>query len=406
MKRIYLDHAATTPVHPEVLQEMLPYFGEVFGNPSSPHALGQEAKRAVERARTEVASFLGAFPDEIVFTSGGSESNNFALKGVARSLSAKGRHLITTSIEHHSVLEACRSLSQEGFEVTYLPVDSHGLVDPRDVRKSLRPDTILISVMHANNEVGTIQDIAEIGRTALEAGVFFHTDAVQTFGHIPTRVDELHVSLLTASAHKLYGPKGVGILYVREGTPVSPLIHGGDQERRRRGSTLNVPGIVGMAKAVRIARETMDEEGARLAALRQVLTEGMLSRIEKSRLNGHPTRRLPNNVSVSIEGIEGISVLIDLDSQGITCSTGAACTTSSVKPSHVLTALGLPEDLARGSLRFSLGRSTSQEDIHRVLDVLDRIVERLRALSPSYRPGGPSGTTRYEGRDRSEVGRL
>jgi len=406
MKRIYLDHAATTPVDPEVVKEMLPYFSEVFGNPSSPHALGQEARRAVERARAEIASFLGASPDEIVFTGGGAESNNFALKGIARSLSARGKHVITTSIEHHSVLEAARSLEQEGFEVTYLPVDAHGLVDPLDVRKSLRSDTILISVMHANNEIGTIQHIPEIGSIAREAGVFFHTDAVQTFGHIPTRVDELHVALLSASAHKLYGPKGVGILYVREGTPISPLIHGGDQERHRRGSTLNVPGIVGMATAVRIARETMDQEGARLAALRQILAEGILARIERSRLNGHPTRRVPNNVSVSIEGIEGMSALIDLDAQGITCSTGAACTTSSVKPSHVLTALGLSEDLARGSLRFSLGRSTSEEDIHRVLDVLPRIVERVRALSPSYRAGRSFETFRYPGWDRAEVERL
>ncbi len=384
MKRIYLDHAATTPVDPRVLEKMLPYFTEVFANPSSAHAFGQEAKKAVEDARACIAVVINAHPDEIVFTSGGSESNNFAVKGIAQSLSKKGNHIITSSIEHHSVLETCKFLEHHGFEVTYLPVDSSGMVDPFDVEKALTSKTILISIMHANNEIGTIQPIEQIGAIALGHGICFHTDSVQTLGYLRTDVQNVKATLMSAAAHKFYGPKGVGMLYVREGTALSPLIHGGDQERHRRGSTLNVPGIIGMAAALELASTTMNEERTRLIALRDELVQGILSTIPESRLNGHTVHRLPHNVHVSFRGLEGSSLLIDLDARGITCSTGAACTTAHVEPSHVLTAIGLSEDLAHGSLRFSLGRSTTKEDIDRVLEVLPPLVHRVRSLAPSF----------------------
>lgn len=382
MKRIYLDYAATTPTHPEVVKAMLPYFTEGFGNPSSIHSLGQEAKGAIEEARAKVADFIGARDEEIVFTGGGTEADNFALKGVALARESKGNHIITSSIEHHAVLESCKFLQKRGFKVTYLPVDEHGLVDPDDVKKAITAKTILISIMHANNEVGTIEPLAEIGDIARAAGVYFHTDAVQTVGHIPIDVNELKVDLLAMSAHKLYGPKGVGVLYIRKGTRLTPFMHGGEQEKRRRASTENVPGIVGLGKAIDIARQEMSQEAIQLARLRDQLIEGLPERIDHIRLNGHPVRRLPNNVNVSVDYIEGESILLNLDLEGICASTGSACSSSSLEPSYVLLAMGLAHEQAHGSLRLTLGKWSEEEDINRVLEVLPRVVAKLRAMSP------------------------
>ncbi|MGE5790723.1 MAG: cysteine desulfurase family protein, partial [Syntrophaceae bacterium] len=312
MKRIYLDHAATTPVDPEVIEAMLPFFRETFGNPSSIHSFGQQARSAVEDAREMVASFMGAKPAETVFTSGGTESNNFAIKGIAWANRKKGNHIVTSAIEHHAVMEPCRFLEREGFEVTFLPVDSRGLVDPSDVAKAITEKTVLVSIMHANNEIGTLQPIAEIGKIARERGVCFHTDAVQTFGHVPFNVDELNVDLLSLSAHKLYGPKGVGVLYVRKGTRMEPHMHGGEQEGRRRASTHNVPGIVGLSKAVELAGKAIPGGEARIAGLRDKLIRGIFDRVDDVRLNGHPERRLANNVNVSITHCEGEAMLLSL----------------------------------------------------------------------------------------------
>jgi len=385
MRRIYLDYAATTPVDPAVLEAMLPYFSEQFGNPSSLHAFGQQARAAMENAREGIAAFLGAKPAEIVFTSGGTESNNFAIKGVAYARRKKGDHIITTGIEHHAVTEPCHFLEkEEGFSVTILPVDKDGLVDPEDVKKAITDKTVLISVMHANNEIGTIQPIAEIGRIARDRGVYFHTDAVQTLGHLPYTVDDLNVDLLSASAHKLYGPKGVGLLYIRQGTRIQPFMHGGDQENKRRASTHNVPGIVGFGKAVELAKASLQQEMADLTELRDKLIAGILDRINRTRLNGHPTRRLPNNVNISIEYVEGEGMLLSLDLMGIACSTGSACSSSSLEPSHVLTGIGLSHEVAHGSLRFSFGRYTTGGDVDEVLEVLPQVVKKLRAMSPMY----------------------
>jgi cysteine desulfurase len=382
MKRIYLDYAATTPVHPEVIKAMLPYFGESFGNPSSIHSHGQEAKDAVERARSKIAALIGAKSEEIVFTGSGTEADNFALKGVAISLHSKGNHIITSSIEHHAVLEICKFLQKQGFSVTYLPVDSYGMVDPDDVKKAITKKTILISIMHANNECGTIEPIAEIGAIAQEAEVYFHSDSVQTVGRIPINLNKLKVDLISMSAHKLYGPKGVGALYVRKGTRISPFMHGGSQERGRRASTENVPGIVGFGKAAEIAEQEMIEEAGTLTSLRERLINGILTRIEYTQLNGHPVKRLPNNVNVSINYVEGESVLLNLDLEGICASTGSACTSEDLEPSHVLVAMGLPHLQAHSSLRFSLGKWTTEDEINKVLDVLPGIVAKLRAMSP------------------------
>lgn len=382
MKNIYLDYAATTPVRSEVLEAMLPYFTGAFGNPSSIHLFGQEAKIAVEEARDRVASLIGARREEIVFTSGGTEADNFALKGVAYANEHQGNHIITTPVEHHAVLEPLKLLESQGFKVTYLPVDEHGLVDPQDVRKAITDKTILISVMHANNEIGTIEPIAEIARIAREKGAYFHTDAVQTVGHIPVNVNELGVDLLAMSAHKLYGPKGMGALYIRKGTKVLPLMHGGEQERRRRASTENVPGIVGLGKAVELAQREIEEEVEHLTILRNGLIEGLMERIDHIRLNGHPSQRLPNNINVSIDFVEGESMLLNLDLEGIAASTGSACSSSRLEASHVLLALGLPHEQAHSSLRFTLGRETTEEDIDRVFEVLPRVVAKLRAMSP------------------------
>ncbi len=382
MRRIYLDHAATTPTHPEVVKAMLPYFADAFGNPSSIYSLGQKAKAAVEEAREKIAALIGARDEEIVFTSGGTEADNFAIKGIAYANEHKGNHIITSHIEHHAVLETCKFLEKQGFKVTCLSVDKCGLIDPEDVKRAITDKTILISVMHANNEVGTIEPIAEIGEIAREKGIYFHTDAVQTVGHISVKVEELGVDLLAMSAHKLYGPKGVGALYIRKGTRVTPFMHGGGQERGRRASTENVPGIVGVGKAVEIAQEEMGEEAQRLASFRDRLIRGLFERIDRIRLNGHPLQRLPNNVNVSIEFVEGESMLLNLDLDGVAASTGSACSSSSLKPSHVLLALGLSPEQAHGSLRFSLGRGTAEEDIEHVLKILPSIVSRLRSMSP------------------------
>jgi cysteine desulfurase len=388
MGRIYLDYAATTPTHPEVVKAMIPYFSEVFGNPSSIYTCGQEAKGALEEARGKVAELIGARDEEIVFTSGGTEADNFAIKGVAYANESKGNHIITTTIEHHAVLETCHFLETKGFRVTYLPVDEYGLVAPEEVRQAITSKTILISVMQANNEIGTIEPIAEIGKIAREVGIYFHTDAVQTVGHLPVNVDELSVDLLSMSAHKLYGPKGVGALYIRKGTKLLPFVHGGEQERGRRASTENVPGIVGLGKAVEIARQEMSEEAKRVTYLRDKLINGLLERIDHTRLNGHPTNRLPNNVNVSIAFAEGESMCLNLDLEGICTSTGSACSSAITEPSHVMVALGLPPLEAHSSLRFSLGKWTTEEEIDRVLEVLPRIVAKLRAMSPLLKGSG------------------
>ena len=381
MKPIYLDYAATTPTDKRVVEAMAPYWGEIFGNPASPHAFGQEAHAAVEEARMGIAAFLGAKPAEIVFTSGGTESDNFAIKGVALANRKRGDHIVTSAIEHHAVLESCHSLKREGFRVTFLPVDGDGLVDPAAVTGAITDKTILVSIMHANNEIGTIQPIAEIGRLVRERGVYFHTDAVQSFGHLPLTAEELQVDLLSASAHKLYGPKGVGMLYVREGTRMVPFMDGGGQEKGRRSSTVNVPGVVGFGKAAALARASLAEEGARIAALRDRFIQGVFARIDGVRLNGHPTRRLPNNINLAVEGVEGEGMVLSLDMLGIACSTGSACSSSSVETSHVLTAIGLPRNFVHGSLRFSLGRFTTEQEIDTVLETLPQVVKRLRSLS-------------------------
>jgi cysteine desulfurase len=382
MERIYLDYAATTPAHPEVVKTMVPYFTEGFGNPSSIYACGQEAKKALENARTNVAGLLGARDDEIVFTGGGSEADNYAIKGVAFANEDKGNHIITSRIEHHAVLETCHFLEKRGYQVTYLPVDEYGLVSREALRRAITGKTVLVSIMHANNEIGTVQPLAELSKITREAGVYLHTDAVQSVGHIPTNVDELGVDMLSLSAHKLYGPKGVGALYVRKGTRLVSLIHGGGQERGRRSGTENVPGIVGLGKAAEIASREMDEEARRVTALRDKLISSLLQGIEHTRLNGHPQQRLPNNVNVSISFVEGESMLLNLDFEGICASTGSACSSGSLEPSHVLLSLGLSHEQAHGSLRLSLGKWTREEEIDRILEVLPRIVSKLRAMSP------------------------
>jgi len=379
MKKIYLDHAATTPTDPAVLESMIPWFRDRFGNPSSPHTFGREGRAAVETAREKVAALLGAGPMEVVFTSGGTESDTMALWGVARALRDRGNHIVVSSVEHHAVLEPCRELAGEGFEITQLPVDANGMVDPDDAARALTHRTILVSVMHANNEIGTIQPVAEIARLAHAKGIYVHTDAVQTFGHVPFTVDEIEADLLSLSAHKLYGPKGVGALFIRKGIRIAPLLRGGGQERGRRAATENVPGIVGLGRAAEVARENMAGEAAELARLRERLIEGIRERIEGLRFNGHPERRLPGNVSVSFEGVEAEPLLLTLDLMGIACSGGSACSSTSVEVSHVLSAIGREAGMARGTIRFSLGRETSEEDIDRVLEVLPPVVKRLRA---------------------------
>jgi cysteine desulfurase len=384
---IYLDHAATTPVDQRVVSAMLPYYTEHFGNPSSIHRAGRTALEALDDARETVAAVLGASRKEIVFTGGGSEADNLAIKGVAlaQRQSGKGAHIITSAIEHHAVLHTVEYLEAFGFEATVLPVDSDGLVRPAELRAAIRPDTVLVSIMYANNEIGTIQPLAELGAICRERGVPLHTDAVQAAGSLALNVDALNVDLLTLAAHKFYGPKGVGALYVRRGTPLLPQINGGGQERRRRAGTENVAGIVGLAAALRLAEEQREQYAAHCVDLRDRLVAGIVERIPHSSLNGHPARRLPNNANIAFEYVEGESVLLLLDQRGIAASSGSACTSGSLEASHVLTALGLPYERAIGSVRFSVGRATTDADIDYVLDTLPPLIERLRSVSQASR---------------------
>ncbi|OGC11640.1 cysteine desulfurase NifS [candidate division WOR-1 bacterium RIFOXYA12_FULL_52_29] len=384
MNRIYLDYAATTPCDKRVALAMAPYFTDKFGNPSSIHGFGQETRGAVEKAREQVARLINAKPKEIVFTSGGTEADNHALLGVAYANEKKGDHLVVSAVEHHAVLECAEFLKKRGLRVTTVPVDKYGLVDPVDVAKAIEEKTILVSVMQANNEIGTIQPIAEIAKAVKAKGAYFHTDAVQTAGHLPIDVEKLGIDLLSASAHKLYGPKGVGCLYIRKGTRLTSFLHGGAQEGGKRGSTENVPGIVGFGAAAELAGGEMETENQRVARLRDKLKEGLLAKIPESQLNGHPTDRLPNNLNITIKYVEGESMLLSLDMEGIAASTGSACSSGSLEPSHVLLAIGLPHELAHGSVRFSLGKYTTEAEIDRVLAVFPPIVERLRQMSPLY----------------------
>ena len=384
MERIYLDNAATTRVRPEVAEAVLPAMTETYGNASSVHSFGREAKKAMEKARAQVAAAIGAKKEEIYFTAGGSEADNWAIKGAAHALRRKGLHIITTAIEHHAVLHTCQALEKEGFEVTYLPVDEYGLVTPEQVEAAIRPDTILVSVMAANNEIGTIEPIAEIGAICRAHKVLFHTDAVQAVGHMPLDVAAMQIDMLSLSGHKFYAPKGVGALYIRTGVRIENLIEGGAQERNRRAGTENVPAIVGMGRAIELITAEMAEENARISGLRDRLIAGILDAIPESRLNGHPTKRLPGNVNVSIRYIEGEALLLSLDMAGIAASSGSACTSGSLDPSHVLLAIGLPHEIAHGSLRLTIGRDNTQAEIDRVLEELPKIVSRLRAMSPLY----------------------
>ncbi len=380
---IYLDHSATTPLDPEVLEAMLPYLRDQFGNASSVYGLGQTARQAVDQARDEVAAYFGVQAKEVVFTSGGTEGDNFAWRGVGIRNADRGRHLITSTIEHDAVLRSAEALEGEGFEVTRLPVDRDGLVDPDDLRRALRPDTTLVSIMHANNEIGTIQPIQElVATTRAHSSAYFHTDAVQSTGKIATDFDTLGVDLLSMSAHKLHGPKGTGCLLIRSGVRIRPQILGGGHERNRRAGTENVAGIVGLAKALAIARRDFDRNTAHLRRLRNRLIAGVLDRIPGSRLTGHPTTRLPHHASFLFDGVEGESLLLQLDMQGIAASSGSACTSGSVEPSHVILALGYPRDRAVGSLRLSLGKDNRDDEIDTVLAQLPGMVARLRAMAP------------------------
>lgn len=378
-KRIYLDNAATTPVHPDVIRAMRPYFDRYFGNPSSIHSYGVDTRTAIESARNKVAALIGADADEIVFTGSGTEADNLAIKGIAEALANRGNHIITSSIEHPAVLECCKYLQSRGFEVTCLPVDGEGLVNPKDVEEAITARTILISIMHANNEIGTIEPVDEIGRIAKGRGIYFHCDAVQATGHIPIDVNKLEVDLLAMSAHKLSGPKGIGALYVREGTKVIPLIHGGDQERGLRSSTENVPAIIGFGEASAIALRELNTEMARLTPLRDRLIACLLQKIGGVRLNGHPEQRLPNNVSLSFKFVGSEALVRRLDRQGIAASTGSACSGGKSHASHVLLATGVPCDASNGSLRLTLGRTTTADDIERVIGILPGIIDELRA---------------------------
>lgn len=385
-KMIYMDHAATTPVDPRVFEAMTPYLTEKWGNPSSLYEKGREAKKAVEDARATVAAFIGAAPEEIVFTSGGTEANNFAIKGSAFVQKAGGKnHIITSPIEHHAVLEPLHFLEKLGFEVTRLPVDATGLVDPADVEAAVTDKTFLITIMHANNEIGTIQSIAEIGRIAWDKQIRFHTDAVQTFGHIPVKVEDLNVDMLSVSAHKLYGSKGVGALYIRKGVRMVPFMQGGGQERGRRASTENVAGIVGLAKAVELAESEAGAEAARQTEFRDYLIAGIEERIDAVRINGDRVKRLPNNVSVCFEAVEGESLLLTLDGLGIAASSGSACTSGALEPSHVLTSIGLKPEIAHGSLRLTMGKTTTRGDVDYILETLPQVIKNLRAMSPIWK---------------------
>lgn len=386
---VYLDHAATTAVDPRVVEAMLPFWTQHYGNASSIYSVGREARKAMEASRRQVAGILSCQPKEIIFTSGGSESDNLALRGVAlaRRAQNKGHHIITSAIEHHAVLHTCQQLEKHfGFEATYLPVDEYGRVNPDQVAAAIRDDTVLISIMYANNEVGTVQPIADIGQVAREHGIPFHTDAVQAGGSLNMNVNDLSVDLLSLSAHKFYGPKGIGVLYVRKGTPLLPTQTGGGHEGKRRAGTENVAYMVGLAKALTLAHENLESENARLIRLRNRLVDEITSEIPDVRLSGHPTERLPNNASFLIKYIEGEAILLNLDLVGICASSGSACTSGSLEPSHVLTAMGVPHDIAHGSLRLTLGRENTDDDIDYVMQKLPGIVEKLRLMSPLYQP--------------------
>lgn len=383
-KIIYLDNAATTKTSPEVVEAMLPYFTEQYGNASAIYSIGSSNKEVISRARKDIADVLGAKENEIYFTAGGSESDNWALKATCEAYGAKGKHIITSKIEHHAILHTCEYLEKQGFEVTYVDVDEDGVIKMDDLKAAIRPDTILISVMFANNEIGTMQPIREIGALAHEHGILFHTDAVQAFGQVPINVDDLNIDMLSSSAHKLHGPKGIGFLYIRKGVKIRSFVHGGAQERKRRAGTENVPGIVGFAKAAKIAQETMEERRAKEIELRDYLIDRIMAEIPYTKLNGHRTNRLPNNANFSFQFIEGESMLILLDDKGICASSGSACTSGSLDPSHVLLAIGLPHEIAHGSLRLTLSEETTKEDIDFTVDQLKAIVERLRSMSPLY----------------------
>ena len=384
MNQIYLDHSATTKLKKEVLDTILPFLTEQYGNPSTIYTLGREAKKAIDSAREQVAKAINAQPNEIYFTSSGTESDNWAIKGVAYANKQKGKHIITSNIEHHAVLHTCEFLEKEGLEITYVPVDNEGILDLEQLKKAIRPDTILISVMLANNEIGTIQPIREISQLAKEHGIYLHTDAVQAIGSIPVDVDDLGVDLLSLSGHKIYGPKGVGVLYVKTGTKISPFIHGGGQERGKRAGTENVANIVGIGKAIELATQDIQAYSTHLQELRDMTIEEILKTIPHSRLNGHREKRLPGNVNISFEYIEGESILLMLDSKGISASSGSACTSGSLDPSHVLLAIGLPHEIAHGSLRLTFGEENTKDDVKYLLEVLPPIIERLRAMSPLY----------------------
>ncbi|QDR80835.1 cysteine desulfurase NifS [Sporomusa termitida] len=384
MKRIYFDHSATTPVNREVAESMLEYMTEKYGNPSSVHSFGRETRKAVEEAREKVAALINAAPNEIIFTSGGTEGDNLAIKGVAYGNRKKGNHIITTAIEHHAVLHTCEYLEKQGFTVTYLPVDEHAMISMDDLRNAITDKTILISIMFANNEVGTIQPVKEIGQLAKEKGIYFHTDAVQAVGNCPIDVKELNIDLLTMSGHKFHASKGVGALYVRRGVKVEEIQHGGGHERNMRAGTENVPGIVGLGKAAEIARRDMDEKVVFIKGLRDKIIAGITEKIPHIRLNGHPEMRMPGNVNFSFLYIEGESLLLNLDLKGIAASSGSACTSGSLDPSHVLLSMGLSHEVAHGSLRVSLGRGNTEEEVDFFLAVLPEIVERLRSMSPLY----------------------
>lgn len=382
--KIYLDNAATTRTAQEVVDAMIPYFTENYGNPSSIYELGQRSKEAITTAREQIAEVIGAKPEEIYFTAGGSEADNWALKAACEAYEKKGKHIITTKIEHHAILHTCEYLEKKGVEVTYLDVDENGLVDLDELQKAIRPDTILISIMFANNEIGTIEPVKEIGMIAKEHGILFHTDAVQAFGQVPIDVDDMHIDMLSSSAHKINGPKGIGFLYIRKGVKIRSFVHGGAQERKRRAGTENVPAIVGYGVAAKRAADTMEERTARERQLRDDFIERVEKEIPYVKLNGHPAKRLPNNINFSFRFIEGESLLIMLDMKGIAGSSGSACTSGSLDPSHVLLAIGLPHEIAHGSLRLTLGEDTTKEDLDYTLEQIKEIIQKLRDLSPLY----------------------
>jgi len=384
MRKVYLDHSATTPVHPEVLEAMLPYYKEKFGNPSSIHEYGRVAKTALEEAREKVAKLFNCSPYEIYFTSGGTESDNLAIKGVAFANKKKGKHIITSSVEHHAVLESCKFLKKEGYEITYLPVDRWGLVDPNDLRKNIKDDTILVSIMHVNNETGTIQPIEELVRIAKEKGVYFHTDAVQSAGKIPIDVQELPIDLASISGHKIYGPKGVGAIYIRKGTRIIPLSHGGHHERSRRAGTENIPGIVGLGEAVEMALKDMDKHNKHLKNLTETFFKKLKETVKDIQLNGHPEKRIPSTLNISFKGVEGESIILSLDMKGVAVASGSACTSGSLEPSHVLSAMRIEPAVTQSSIRFSFGTENTPEDADYVIGVLPEIIERLRSMSPIY----------------------